>query len=318
MSSAHHPSRRPLLSALRSTWTVATLVLLAGAANNARANINIVFDYTYDTGAFFDITRKSVLESAALVFESRLQDNLTAITPGGANSFSVFFFNPINPSLTDINLPTLSVAANEVRVFVAGGNMGGALGVGGPGGYSASGSAAFLNNAASRGQAGALGAAASQTDFGPWGGSIGFSSTVAWHFDTDPSTKEVFAGSFDFYSVAVHELGHLLGLGTANSWENLSVGTAYNGAAAGAQTVTADKGHWAVGTMSTVGFNAQEASMTPSIGSNVRKYFTTLDYAGMQDLGWQVSPIPEPASWLLWGAGGVLLAGLRRRQGAAV
>ncbi len=299
----------------RWALTLATAVLLAGTAGTARANINIVFDYTYDTNNFFALqSRKDVLESAALAFESRLTDSLTAITSGGPNAFNLDFFNPANPSGPDLGLNNFSVAANEVRVFVGGSNLGGSLGLGGPGGFSSSGFSALQ---LARNQAGAAVAPASRTDFGPWGGSIGFDNVTSWYFDADTSTVESFPGSFDFYSVAVHELGHVLGVGTANSWDNLITGVTYNGAAAGIQTVTGDGGHWASGTMSTVGVTPQTAAMTPSIGTNTRKYFTTLDYAGLTDIGWQVSAIPEPATWLLWGAGGVLLAGLRRRAAKA-
>jgi Matrixin len=309
MSPIHTARHSRLLPAARSAVAVATLVLLAGAAGTARANIDIVFDYTYDTGFFnSNPLRKNVLEAAALAFESRLTDNLTAITSGAGNTFNAVYFNPVNPSGPDLTFNGFNVATNVVLVFVGASNLGGALGVGGPGGYSAAGSGAFLANAATRGQNAAF-------DFGPWGGSISFdNASTNWYFDANPSTVETFTNQYDFYSVAVHELGHVLGMGTSTSWKNRSVGTAYNGPAAGAQTVTGDKGHWVTGTQSSVGVAAQEAAMTPSIGSNERKYFTTLDYAGMNDIGWQVSAVPEPTAWLMWTAGGLLVAGLRRRS----
>ncbi len=295
----------------------AGFLLLAGAVTSAQANIDIVFDYSYDTGFFnSNPARKSLLEAAALSFESRLTDSLTAISSGGGNSFNAQFFDPTNPAAT-ITLNGFSVAASEVRVFVGASGLGGALGVGGPGGFGASGTLGFLDNASSRGQAGALGPAASRTDFGPWGGSIGFDSGTSWYFDTDPATVEPFAGSFDFYSVAVHELGHVLGIGTQASWNNRISGMTFNGTAAGVQTLSPDLAHWAVGTMSFAGVNAQEAAMSPSIDTNERKYFTTLDFAGMTDIGWQVSAVPEPAAWLMWGAGGAMLVGLRRRRARA-
>ncbi len=34
--------------------------------------------------------------------------------------------------------------------------------------------------------------------------------------------------------------------------------------------------------------------MSPSIATEVRKNFTDLDFAGLQDIGWQMSAVPEP------------------------
>jgi hypothetical protein len=38
----------------------------------------------------------------------------------------------------------------------------------------------------------------------------------------------------------------------------------------------------------------QEASISPSIAPNVRNNLTDLNFAGLQDLGWQVTAVPEP------------------------
>lgn len=311
MPTTHTDHQRLRLLSARAAAAVATVVLWAGAAGNASANINIVFDYTYDTNNFFDITKKNVLEAAAAAFEARLQDNLTAINSGAGGTFNVTFFNPSSPN-NDITLNSFSVAANVVTIFAGASNLGGPLGVGGPGAFSVSGATqAFVDNALSRGQAGAL--LATETDFGPWGGAIGFNSASVWYDDPNPGTTEFFAG-FDFYSVAVHEIGHVLGMGTAPSWDNRISGTIFNGPAVGSQAVNAGKDHWAPGALSSFGLAPQEAAMTPSISSGQRKYFTTLDDAGMTDIGWQVDAIPEPTTWLMWSTGAVLLAGLRKHR----
>ena len=70
-----------------------------------------------------------------------------------------------------------------------------------------------------------------QTDFGPWGGAISFNSNSNWYFDPDITTDESFSNQFDFYSVAVHELAHVLGFGSAPSFNNLSSGGVFTGAA---------------------------------------------------------------------------------------
>ncbi|MFM2056241.1 MAG: hypothetical protein RLY71_626 [Pseudomonadota bacterium] len=305
-------SIRPLL---RTALGTASLVVFASTATSAHA-IDIVFDYSYDTSGFFtDTARRNLLDSAAYAFESRLTDNLTAITSGSGGTFNVNFFNPSDAYGANVSLNSFSVAAGELRIFVGGGDLGsGTLGLGGGGGWGASGTSAFLNNARSRGQDGAL--TTPKTDLGPWGGSVSFNNTSNWYFDTNSTTTESFSG-YDFYSVAVHEIAHVLGMGTSASWDAHVTGSTFVGTASGTHELSAGLGHWAEGTMSDVNGVAQETAMDPNIAAGQRKYMTSLDYAGMQDIGWHVAPVtavPEPATMLLWSAG-LGLFGLRRRTG---
>ena len=216
------------------------------------------------------------------------------------------------------------MAANTILVYVGASNLGSTtLGVGAPGGFAASGTQAFVDNASSRGQAGALVTPPTRaTDFGPWGGALGFNSTnTPWYFDQDTSSVEAFTG-FDFFSVAVHELGHLLGIGTADSWvakTNVN-GTIFNGAFSsavhGSPVPLADPAHWAAGTMGMYNGTTQEAAMGPNIAAGKRSYFTDLDFAALKDIGWQVSatPVPVPGALVLLLSGlSVMVAWGKRR-----
>ena len=283
---------------MKSPQRILAGVLLSLVAHTASA-VSITFDYTYDTNKFFsNALAKNTLNQAGAYLGNRLQDQLTAINSGGGNNFTAKFFNPSNPNTaaSDVSLQDSSVAANTIRVYVGASNLGSTtLGIGGPGGFAASGSQAFLDNVSARGQSGAL--AKPPTDFGPWGGAIGFNSTnTPWFFDQDTSTVETFTG-FDFFSVAVHELGHLLGVGTADSWFTNVSGTNFNGAFSsavhGGSVPLADAGHWAVGTKGSIG-SMQDAAMGPNIAAGKRSYFTDLDFAALKDIGWQVSPAPVP------------------------
>lgn len=284
---------------------VLLFALLLALGQSAAAGIDVVFDYRYDSSGFFagpNSFRQNILDSAAAVFETRFQDNLGAISPSGSNSFDIRFFQPNNGN--DISISNFDVPADRIVVFVGAYNPG-SLAVGGPGGYSASGSEGFLDNAASRGQSGALSPA--PTDFAPWGGAISFNDTSNWYFDSDTRTDEPFSGQRDFYSVAVHELAHVLGFGSARSFNSLVSGGVFTGPAVeglyGSNPPVTGDDHWQEG----LGYLGQEAAMDPSIASGQRKHFTELDFAAMKDIGWQVSSIPEAETWAMMLAGLIVL-----------
>ena len=257
--------------------------------------ITIDFDYRFDSSGFFnDPARQEVLQLAANTLGSRLNDSLSAIVPAGANTWDAQFNAPGTGAPT--SLPNLTVPANTIVIFVGARNLpsGGELGEGGPGGLTANGSQDWLNTVAARGQSGALGAAPTQTDFGPWGGSIVFDSTVNWYFGQD--TSGLGFNQDDFLSVAEHEISHTLGFGTASSWTNLVSGNLFTGAASRAQfggNVPTDASgaaaaHWADNTRDLGTAGLPRACMDPILPTGTRATFTPLDFAGLQDLGWQV------------------------------
>ena len=203
-------------------------------------------------------------------------------------------------------------AANVYTIYAGGRVLGGStLGVGGAGGFSASGSGTWFDDIRYR---------VNGTFNTGWGGSLSFDTATNWYFDDDINTTESFAVQFDFFSVALHEIVHALGFGTTTSWTSLvNAGTftgAYASAVAGENpTLASGNGHWAIGTMSTIvgTETAQETAMDPDIAANQRKYLTELDLAGLQDIGY--TAVPEPATLaLLAGAGALGLAVRRRRR----
>jgi len=283
--------------------------------------LQISFDYRFDSAGFFTQSRRDLLQQAGDAIAGRLSDTLLPIVPGGGNTYVARFVNPAND--TTASITDLNIAGDTLLVFAAAYNQGGStLGSGGPGWYgSLSGSGGFQDAVMARGQMGALGTVASRTDFGPWGGSVSFNSGNSnWYFDPDPSTTESFSGD-DFYSVALHEIGHVLGYGTAASWDNLNNGGNFTGAHAQSVfggPVPLEPGsrpaHWASGTGALFDGLFQEAAMDPSLTVGSRKRFTDLDLAGLQDIGWQVSSIPLPTPLLLLASALGLLLGLRRQQ----
>ena len=282
----------------RMKWTLIGVLCVLAPVGRASA-IDIVFDYSLDTNHFFSTqARRDVLDAAAAVFEV-FTDSLSAIEPGAEynvgtpnyfkDTWTAVFTHPgtgeLGYTATDLYIP-----ADTIRVYVGGRDLPGlTLGEGGPGGYQADGIQSFVDTVEGRGQAGAL--AAVPYDFAPWGGAITFDLDNDWYFGTDGSPG---ASQSDFLSVAVHELGHLLGFGTATSFDALASGTTFTGTDATAlfgsnPPLANDQYHWQTGTTSYVpNGGAQETAMDPDIADGQAKRFTLLDFAALSDVGWEV------------------------------
>ncbi len=265
-----------------STPTQATVT-----SNTSSGNIKLRFDYSLDTSGFFnDASRRAALELAGRMAASRFTDSLSAITPTGTNTWSAVVINPSTGNQLSIDNPT--IAANEIVVYAGSRNLGGTtLALGGPGGQSARGTQQWLDNVFGRGETGAIGTA--KTDVAPWGGAITFNPTTNWYFGVDPAGLT--SDKMDFYTVATHELTHLLGFGTAESWNNLKSGGSFTGAksraaydAGGNVPLSTDGSHW----LETITEGGQKTMMGPIIQAGKRELTTALDLAGMDDIGWDV------------------------------
>lgn len=296
----------------KTIFTIVGILFLS----QAQGMVMIQFDYSLDANGFFNSqARRDVLNSAGAFFETHLGDTLDTITPGGSNTWTATFGNPATGNQATSS--NLTIPADTLIVFAGGRNLGGStLGIGGPGGFTASGSQSFLDTVGTRGETGAPG-----TDFGPWGGSLAFNDTTNWYFDPDTSSDEAFpVAQSDFFSVALHELGHLLGFGTAQSWDNQVAGGNFTGTASTAifgnnVPLAGDNSHWQDGTTSTIGgMGSFETAMDPVITTGDRKRFTDLDLAALQDVGWEVTPIPLPASVLLFVTGIMVLFSVSKRN----
>jgi hypothetical protein len=270
----------PLLAALA----------LAACCPSLVHGITITIDYSLDTNKFFNTqAKKDILQATADTYATKLTDNLTAITPGGGNTWQEVFYNPSTGNVQTITDPTVPV--NTVVIYAGAQNLPGTiLGEGATGSYNnVSGSLDFVTAVSTRGQGNTRGPTAN--DYGPWGGAIYFTDNpaVSWDFSNSPPT----GGQYDFFTAAEHEIAHVLGFGESDSWRRLVSGSTFVGphatAAHGGVNVplsTPDLAHWATGTTS----DGHLATMDPTLALGVRSALTTLDLAGLQDIGWTLAP----------------------------
>ncbi len=260
------------------------------------AALTIQLDYSFDSSGFFNPgtaagqQARSTLQLAANDIASRLDVNLSAISPGGANTWSAIFFNPATGAQQTV--ANLTVGANTLVVYAGGRDLPGTeAGVGGFGGYSASGYADWFTTLKTRNQGG----------YSTWGGSLSFDTNgTNWNRGTGTPG----AGAVDFYSVASHELGHLLGLGTSTQWFGLVSGGTFRGANAsavngGPVAVSADGAHWGNGVKgggchcalcagTAAAATTANASLNAYLTTGTRVGFSELDFAALKDLGWGV------------------------------
>ena len=289
-----------------------TLALLALEArwNPVRFDFRFDDDGTRGGPAFFNSVGKvQALQDAGKQVAGLLGDTLTAIAPDLTqnNTWAAQYVNPATGGTAQrVNL---SVPAGVIVVYV-GGRAGladdGGVAFAAPGSVAAAtGGGPFQDAVRTRGQLGAWGLDGRFTDFGPWGGSISFDPTVNWYFGTDPGGAA--PGQIDFRTTAMHELGHVLGYGTSDSWfESVTqyaadgnfyftgpnAVKAYGGNVVPVEVADAGAAHWARGVRSPQDRDAA-AVMNADPADNAARDFTVLDRAGLKDIGWQVT-LPDP------------------------
>ena len=256
-------------------------------------SLTFQFDYSLDTSGFFNNAQaRQALEQAGAQLGSQISNTPAAIDPAQAfgGGWEAVFYHPT--AHNEVRIPNLTIPEGVMKIYVgAEASHDNHAGEGGPGGYSVNGPNSFQNIVARRGQSG----------FAAWGGTLTFDTTKDWYFGS--SKSGLGANQIDFYTVATHELGHVLGFGTSNQF-NTQI---RNGTFVGSNTTTVygsapplngDQAHWQQGILA----GGQAVSLQPILPRGQRVEFSTLDYAALQDLGWQIgtsaptTPTPIPVA----------------------
>lgn len=309
--------RMPILAA---SW-FAVLTIFAGSRVAA---LEIIFDYSFDTNNFFDPAfpeRRAALEIAGQYY-ARFADNLTRIEPAASTGvheidpetytgpfeiWSARFFAPGTGADTFVG--GLIVPEDSVIIYAGGRNIdnGATLGRGGSGTHFTFVVEPWQTTLKARGQ-GTLSdvQGATAIDFAPWGGSIAFDTDNGgqprdWYFGLDRNPG---FGQNDFMTVALHELGHLLGFsGNISSFANKLNGLTFTGATAtalngGNPVPMNDSSHFQNDLTSPPGVPGapevvMDARLVVTNGITETKRVTELDYAAFIDIGWELAPLGD-------------------------
>ena len=238
---------------------------------------DIQFDYRFDTAGWFDEPKKAALETAAEIWESIILDDFENIQAGETVHAS-------KPDGSGFEAFTLDYEIDDVVVFVYASQLEHALAEAGATTYEGS----DRNT---------------ETLFQPWLGEIEFNSTESWFVDsTVDGNPDVPFGQADFLSVAVHEIGHILGISSSiKAFKSLIK----NGKFTGEKSAELNNGEPIPldrrGSHIKDGFEVHglgEHALDPTLAKGTRKLLTILDVALLDDIGYTVDysslkPVPE-------------------------
>ena len=297
--------------------------MLVGIGPRPVAAITLQLDYSYDdevtqffgpgnpAGATAGAQARAALNAAASYYSQILTDTFSSIqTPpelvssvstGVASwSWSMNFSDPSTGD--DVEIENATITADIYRIYAGARPLSpSTLGIGGPGGrgWASTNNGGLFSqseinqiNQTTQNLKTAVEDRGETSGFANWGGAITFNTSSTWSYNHLAAPA---ASTNDFYSVAIHELGHALGLGASSDWNAFTGGTKFSGPTATSvygsnPPLNPAKSHWASGTMSTVfgTGTVQEAAMDPEITTGTRKRLTTLDAAALTDIGWTV------------------------------
>ncbi|MCX7568013.1 hypothetical protein OS189_16850 [Sulfitobacter sp. F26169L] len=257
-------------------------------------SFSIVFDYRFDPSGFYDDPEvRAVMERAAEIWSDIIKDEFDDVRAGTTFSIS-------NPSLVNQRETVVLTEDIDDLLIFAGARDLASLGRGGFAGTDAQGDifrARVSNDFRDTGPV---------SDFEPWAGLITLDLRDDWSTDLDGPV----AGKNDMLTTVLHEIGHILGIGTAPAFHALVDGHEFTGtntlAANGGAAVPLAHGDSHVED----GFDDGEVLLDPVTLTGTRKMPGAIDRAMLADIGYEIDgyttqgstpPLATQASEKLYG-----------------
>jgi len=235
---------------------------------------DIKFDYRFDEFKFFTPERKKILNLAAKIWSSHIRDEFDPIAAGETLKFSI---DSIDREVT------LDKQIDDVLIFVSSVNLSSNELTLGEGSYYAQYILGSDRETRIQGD-----------NFEPWVGTIEFNSLAedSFYFDKTPTTDDdIPFDQQDFLSLALHEIGHVLGFGTAPIFREQIKNNKFIGTQSidfnGGKSVPLDES----GTHIKNGYSLDPNSDTlldPFLTFGERNLPTNLDLALLTDIGYDV------------------------------
>ena len=236
-------------------------------------SFSIVFDYRFDTIGFYDDPAvRAVMDRAAEIWSDLIQDDFEEVRAGTT-------FTVANPSISgQRETVTLTEDIDDLLIF-AGTRDIPSLGRAGYAGTDAAGDAFRSRVSSDFREAGPV------TDFEPWAGVMVLDRRDDWSFDLDAPV----AGKNDLLTVTLHEIGHVLGIGTAPAFEALIEDHYFTGVNAravnGGAPVPLEDDHSHVEN----GFEGDNVLLDPITLTGTRTLPGALDLAMLADIGYEIA-----------------------------
>ncbi|TFL17089.1 calcium-binding protein [Jannaschia formosa] len=241
-------------------------------------SFDIQIDTRFDSSGFFDDpAARAALDRAVAIWEDILLDEFEDVPVGIAFEID----DPSNAGTS--RRVVLDRPIDDLLIFVGAEQLAGPLAFGGFDGTGDGGLS--LGDAFSARVSGDFRSQGPVTDFEPWVGTVSYDTGTDWSFALDAPAP----GKADFVSVSLHEIGHVLGFGTAAIFDAIGAGRAFDGpnalAVNGGEPIPLQAGLGHVEN----GFAMDSVLMDPSLTNGRRSLPTGIDKAMLADIGWEIA-----------------------------